>query len=86
MSSPELLHKIRLKKTTFSELPEKLLSKVKDELEEKLTNRNEIHEYMDTFLRKLSSCFKAWEKESELGQWICEHFTLSKNGKKRHFS
>lgn len=86
MSSPELLHKIGLRKTTFSELPVKLLLKVKDELKAKLANIDMTREYMEIFLLELKAHFQDWVAKSELGQWICEHFALAQNGKKRRFS
>lgn len=86
MSTPELLAKVGYGKSVFSDLPQKLIENLNQDLSKYITSVRDRIDYLKTFLRILPTCFEQWELESDLGQWISEHFPYSESGKKRRFS
>ena len=86
MSTPELLAKVGYGKSVFSDLPQKLIENLNQDLSKYITSVRDRIDYLKTFLRILPTCFEQWELESDLGQWIREHFPYSESGKKRRFS
>lgn len=86
MSTPELLEKVGYGKSVFSNLPQKLIENLNRDLSVHITDERDRIDYLKTFLRVLSNRFEQWERESNLGLWISEHFPYSEYGKKRRFS
>ena len=86
ISTPELLEQVGCKKSVFSQLPHKLIANLNTEISKSMPQENDRISYLKTFLRLLPLSFEQWEQESELGQWICEHFPFTESGRKRHFS
>jgi len=86
MSHPELLKKVGRKKSSFIKRPIVLLTQVRNNHCSDMEQEEQMH-FIGTFLDTLAPCYQEWEKTSELGKWIVEHFHYgTTNGKKQRFS
>lgn len=82
MSAPELLKRVKLGKSSFSEMPKKIIDRVNKCLIEKIHDDDDRIDFLRKVLKGFEYCFKEWEENSEMGQWIVQNFSTIGNGEK----